>query len=516
MNKFLLSIVLITTSTNIFAQLNKIWQYDNHDAYNYFPTTNIIHYNDYNYVCSQVSTPLAIAFIFKIDSIGNAVAQDSIQGFDYSIVNSKRMIADGLGSFYLIGTWKDTAQHNKIRIIKYDSDLNRQWDKTLHDTDSYEYTSTGVMYSPAENKIYVVGRNFILNDKIIAIKTDTSGNLEWEYTDTLTNGFSLTGYAIDHIGNVILGGYGVIKNVWTGEDFLIMKIDTSGNLNWAVRKDGSNTSDDMLTDVVVDIQNNVIASGIFSDTINIKVIRFDQNGNEQWSTGNNFTGLNKLAVDHAGSIYVASFDTVFSHEFYMTKYDSSGNILHSVFSDVSNYDAYSGNGFNYIEVDDTGSVYILNNVDSAGIQKWFIAKVDSSLNLKWTYIDSAYTYGLSSRLCRYDNGIVVTGSMNGNLSVVRFEENYLSTDISQLSLENLTSWPNPIIDKINFQLDDLSDDIVLSVFDVSSKLIFQSEHAVRNSRNVSFQLPLIKPGIYFFQLKTKEKRFYGKFISAKM
>ena len=95
-----------------------VWQYDNIDAHNYYPTTNIIHDGTNTYVCSQSMDPLKVAYFFKIDNSGNLITSDSIHNFDYSILDNKRMIRDNSGSFYLCGSILDSVQNSQIRLIK--------------------------------------------------------------------------------------------------------------------------------------------------------------------------------------------------------------------------------------------------------------------------------------------------------------------------------------------------------------------------------------------------------------
>ena len=90
--------ILISYSTFSFSQPILDWEFNSTAAYNYYPTTNIIHTDHGTYVCSQSIDVNESAYIFRLDDTGNSINQDSIHHFTYSILASKRMIIDNNGS----------------------------------------------------------------------------------------------------------------------------------------------------------------------------------------------------------------------------------------------------------------------------------------------------------------------------------------------------------------------------------------------------------------------------------
>ena len=238
---------LIAFSISISAQITQKWEFDNNEAYNYYPTTNIIRDGEFTYVSSQSIDVLKTAYVFKLDSTGQLLYSDSIHNFDYSILKSKRMIMDSQGSIYVCGNSLDSLQYNKIRIIKYDSQLNRQWEKVIVDTVDNDYNVSAILYSTVDDKIYIVGSEYDGNDLPMVIKIDTDGNTIWKYTDTLHTSFYFNTYVLDHSGNLFLGGNAFVSG--GAEDLVVSKIDSSGINLWMANVDGSNHSDDGVMDL---------------------------------------------------------------------------------------------------------------------------------------------------------------------------------------------------------------------------------------------------------------------------
>ena len=145
---------------NSFSQVVLDWKFSNTPAYNYYPTTNLFHTNNGTYICSQSIDVNQSAYVFRLNDSGTLLNQDSIQYFNYSILENKRMAIDNNGSIYLAGTVLNSLLYNKIRIIKYDYLLNRLWDVIYEDTSHDDYTVRGIQYSKSEDKIYLISEKF--------------------------------------------------------------------------------------------------------------------------------------------------------------------------------------------------------------------------------------------------------------------------------------------------------------------------------------------------------------------
>ena len=134
MKNIYLIFILLSFPVFSFSQPILDWEFNSTAAYNYYPTTNIIHSEHGTYVCSQSFDANESTYLFRLDGTGNILNQDIINHFTYSILDSKRMIIDNDGSIYLCGKISNSSQYSKVRVIKYDSLLNKVWDNIYMDS----------------------------------------------------------------------------------------------------------------------------------------------------------------------------------------------------------------------------------------------------------------------------------------------------------------------------------------------------------------------------------------------
>lgn len=110
----------------------------------------------------------------------------------------------------------------------------------------------------------------------------------WTYTEHHTNYERLRRLSIDRQGNVVVTGR--TDEVSYGDDLLVIKLDSSGNLQWKRIFDGPFDNSDEGISVTVDSTGNYVVVGAtasfsVSSSVDIWVMRFDaQTGDTLWST----------------------------------------------------------------------------------------------------------------------------------------------------------------------------------------------------------------------------------------
>lgn len=207
---------------------------------------------------------------------------------------------------------------------------------------------------------------------IHVVKYDPAGLVLWAKTFGGVDGDAATGITVDASGNVLVTGWFTSASITMGStvltnsgtassDFFIAALDASGNVLWA--KSAGSTGNDRGQGICTDGSGNIFATGWYtSPTINfgtgtltnsgsssneIFVVKYDANGNALWSKsagGTNYDAAYACATDQTGNVYVtgsfasASIDfgsgplpntqTGF-HDFFITKYDASGNSVWS-------------------------------------------------------------------------------------------------------------------------------------------------------------------------------------------
>lgn len=305
-------------------------------------------------------------------------------------------------------------------------------------------------------------------------KLDSNGNWLWARSAGGAYDDEAWGIATDSTGNVLVtGGFAsptiafgatVLTNAdstGTPSDYFIVKYDSTGNVLWAQGAGGAPY--DYGLDVTVDASDNILIAGWFdSPTINfgstvltngtdpswpydeLFVVKYDQGGNVLWARSaagryedDGFT----ITTDASGNVLVTGYFTSPSltfkaitlanaggtcssgcADFFIAKYDASGNVLWAKTAGGANgdygravsFDA-SGNALviGYFESPTIAfGATILNNSDSTGkTGDIFFVKYDVNGNVLWAKATggSGNEIGWSITASTTDESMMVTG-----------------------------------------------------------------------------------------------------------
>ena len=155
----------------------------------------------------------------------------------------------------------DTTNTNML-TVKYDRDGNFLW-KQVYDGSLHMYDYGFGVASDSAGNAYVTGFSVATGNfaDMTTFKFSPSGQVLWERHERggYTQGFGKA-IALDAQGNVFVGGKGEVSYD-KKSDFLTAKYDSNGNLLWLQRYNGPGDNNDEITDLVVDINGNVIVSG---------------------------------------------------------------------------------------------------------------------------------------------------------------------------------------------------------------------------------------------------------------
>lgn len=191
------------------------------------------------------------AFLFSIQSFAQAPAiqwQKSLGGSEEERAQSIQQTSDG--GYIVAGSSKSndgdvSGNHGNFDfwVVKLNNSGNIQWQKSLGGSESDRGTSvqqtsdggfivTGSTFSNDGD----VGTNHGTSD-IWVVKLDNSGNLQWEksFGSWSNDGGSSVKETTD-------GGYIVAGNTWLeskGTDYKVIKLDSSGNIQWQKNYGGS-------------------------------------------------------------------------------------------------------------------------------------------------------------------------------------------------------------------------------------------------------------------------------------
>lgn len=341
-------------------------------------------------------------------------------------------------------------------------------------------------------------------------------------------------------------------------------IDTSDALNFTYGNCGFSGSTFDKTMVYGNGEYAFLYSGLslitpFQDPL---ISKFDAQGNEIFSTSSCF--LENASIINDGSIILANFNQNDSIEFsklsattgniLWTKsyyYDNSGNYLRSSFKQTDNgeilgvFGRIQANNANKIQIYKIDTSGQLLSRDSALIVNentqitfhilenghFIINERIENCNSRISYYNSepSLLWSKEQDPVYYDFELLSTGKIMGvghdylidnpNTQSCLFQNTYivifdsLGTSLTaikdDISTSNLSVYPNPARNKLNFEFSDLkTHNIKVFVYDIRGKLMISSETRDSGEINISE----LKSGLYIYELNTDNQSFRGKFI----
>ncbi|NIA10540.1 MAG: hypothetical protein GWP10_12620, partial [Nitrospiraceae bacterium] len=265
--------------------------------------------------------------IIKLGANGNVTWARTFGGMRDESVSSVQQTQDG--GYIVAGyTWSFGAGHYDFLIIKLDANGNITWAKTYGGNDddyalSIQETSDRGYIVAGHTESFGTGDNDFL-----VIKLDPSGNVNWAKTFGRSGG----DYEASSIQQTMDGGYIIAGKTGIGNcNILIIKLDPSGNVNWAKIFGGS---DDYGASSVQQTSDGgyIVAGGkigVFSGCAAL-IIKLDASGNINWAKtygGRDWDEANSVQQTSDGGYIVAGYTKSFSPggDALIIKLDAKGN-----------------------------------------------------------------------------------------------------------------------------------------------------------------------------------------------
>lgn len=296
------------------------------------------------------------------------------------------MDVDSSGNVYAVGWCNNssfTNGSNDAIIVKYDTDGNLQWQRSLgHNSTDRSYE----VHIDSSDNIFIVGNTTQSgNGYVFVAKYNTSGTLQWQnsFGDSVeTYGYGITS---DSSGNLYVCGPHFTADRKTS----VFKLNSSGTVQWARKITNPTTSGDVFgTNIAVDSSGNVYVlmngegSGHPSEW---RIVKLDTSQNISWernikSFPNSYSAeAFGIRVDSSGNVYVGGYAPDTSSQAYMSavKYDSSGTLLWSRMIITYSSLVVARDTYTYdMDIDREGNVYLIGTTYSDG-QGLHVAKIPS-------------------------------------------------------------------------------------------------------------------------------------------
>lgn len=314
-----------------------------------------------------------------------------------------------------------------IATIKYSSTGIEQWVQRFNGTGNNIDEGRAIATDNSGN-VYITGLSMGLGtaEDYITLKYNSAGILQWAKSYNGPLGFSdiAAAIVIGASGNIYVTGK---SGGSTGPDYATVKYNSSGVQIWAQRYNGPANQIDEASSIAIDASENIYITGFSngdSTSRDITTIKYDAFGNSIWIQRYNGQGFGNddgraMFVDNAGNVYVtgSSQGAGSNYDYVTIKYNSAGMELW--------VQRYSGPGNNIdqanaLAVDAFGNVYVtgysLTNPNNYDCRT---VKYNSSGNRLWVNTHSGFGDGFdegSSLKTDAFGNVYVAGRSTGELT----------------------------------------------------------------------------------------------------
>ncbi|MPM05072.1 hypothetical protein SDC9_51356 [bioreactor metagenome] len=478
-------------------------------------------------------------FVLKMDSSGNFLWAKSFGGITGE--SGRAIKLDAFGNIFITGNFSGTVDFDPgaatynltavgqadVFVLKLDSSGNFIWARSFGSTNS-DYGQS--IITDANGDVYTIGK--------------FTGSMDSDPGPGVTT-LSLVGYF----------------------DFFIQKMDSSGNFLWA-RSFGSINYDDG-TSISIDGSGNIYATGFFDDSTDfdpgpgveilapvssnaVFILKMDSDGNYLWakSIGAMITEGYAICVDAFENVYttgyfegtgdfdpgagVATLSSAVSHDVFIQKLDSAGNLLWAKsFGGTSDDDGYS------ISTDSFGNVYTAGffqgtadfdpgagivTLASAGDKDVFVQKMDPSGNFLWAksfggtgydrvesiHVDAfgnIYTTGYFQTTVDFDPGTGtnnLTSAGEWDIFVHKMSPAPSTAEVTENTFgDKFMVYPNPTDGNFSIDLGNVYQNTTISIFDVNGKLIETKSFSQTQIADMSMAAPA---GVYLLKVNSGDKK----------
>lgn len=291
--------------------------------------------NVYIVGCGASQTTTDDGYIAKVNSLGSLqwAVKIGLGGGDDERINA--VASDTIGSFvYAVVNSQPTSGNFQLNLVKLSQSAGAiSWQRSLGIASNMNQMY-GVDVDSAGN-IYVCGVVEITQGRqdIVVAKYSTAGSVLWKHNFNAGTGHvGATGLKVSPAGNVYVVGYGFTSgDIPTGRDYesdyvwssltndgtvIVLKINTSGALQWQTGLQGVSTLLTVGTSLGLDTSDNVYVCGLAvesgSASVSSILVKYDSAGTLQWQRKlSAFTSSTPMLDARATGVTVSSTGDVF-------------------------------------------------------------------------------------------------------------------------------------------------------------------------------------------------------------
>jgi hypothetical protein len=354
---------------------------------------------------------LTASFVFNGElALASTKMQDQTFGGPHDDVLSA-MVHTSDGGYALLGITNYNSSYKECLLVKTDSSGDMEWNKTI-ELLNQDYlgnliqTSDGGYALAGHKDFAIYGEHYSMGGKghdFWLVKTDAHGTIEWNRT--------YGGSAHDSASTLVEtsdGGYALAGYTWSfePEGFWLVKTDKSGNMEWSQAYGG-----DVARELVETSDGGYALAGTAWFGIgNCWLVKTDEYGIMEWNMtygeDEHADWVNSLIETSNGGFALAGRSTT---GYFSTVY--SWFIKTDVYGNTEWMQKYTGGKFgSLIETSDGGFALAGDKLVGNGNYDFWLIKTDASGIMEWnqTYGGEAYD-GASSLVEASSGGFALAG-----------------------------------------------------------------------------------------------------------
>lgn len=260
----------------------------------------------------------------KFGEDGDFIWAVRYDGPGHNLDNASAITIDNAGNVYVTGWSRSGADYGSedYCTIKYNNNGQQLWAARFDGAvtaDCYYYDYANAIVVDNSGNVYVTGEswgNDNLNGDYLTIKYNSSGVLQWakRYNGTSCKRDFANSIGMDGQGNVYVTGGSEMQG--KGYDYVTLKYNPTGTQQWASRYDGPAFLDDIAKEMKVDGMGNVFVTGSShggTTKLDYVTIKYNTSGQQQWlkrytnSPINDTDAATGIDLDVYGNVYVTGY-----------------------------------------------------------------------------------------------------------------------------------------------------------------------------------------------------------------
>lgn len=463
--------------------------------------------------------------LVKTNANGDTLWTRTLNGSSNSTDEWAAVAIDPSGNIIVAGFMKYAGDSYDVQLAKYNPNGDTLW--TRHYNSPQHKNDKGYdMKLDAAGNIYITGRSDngitpTVNYDFITLKYDNAGVFQWVKTYSSAGNWEDKGekICVSAAGDVYVVGRVMLSA--TNEDIFVIKYDTNGNQQWTKSKVGSGGGQDK-ANAAVWWNNNLYVTGAVTNTnVDMMTLKYDASGTELWAktytTANDDEAM-ALTLDVNGNVIIAGYSASIATglgDVAVVKYDNAGN---QTWAKTYNGTASLDDKADAITTDGTENIIIAAHSDkgtaSNSNNDFMLLAYDGYGNLLTTqsYNGTGDSTDVPTAILYNAAQVyVVGGSWGGasqrDIALVRYAATLIGID-ADLVANNLSVFPNPCTETLHFLLN-IPTQVPLSVrlFDLLGNELASTK--LSSMQEQMIDMKGFASGMYLYQVENE-----GKLVTA--